>query len=87
MNTELLPRTEPEPAIDPNETYVLHFKADGPGVPVRHRVKRLLKAALRAYGLRCTKVTGPDAEPPASPRADASRVAPINMPLDAQGLH
>jgi len=33
--------------------WVLTFKAEGDGPPVECRVRRLLKAALRAYGLRC----------------------------------
>jgi hypothetical protein len=33
--------------------WTLSFRAEGPGPPVEIRVRRLLKAALRRYGLRC----------------------------------
>ena len=36
------------------ETWTLSFRAEGAGPPVECRVRRLLKVALRAYGLRCT---------------------------------
>lgn len=33
--------------------WTLTFRAEGDGPPVECRVRRLLKAALRCYGLRC----------------------------------
>jgi hypothetical protein len=36
------------------ETWQLTFTGAGVGAPVVCRIRRLLKAALRAYGLRCT---------------------------------
>ena len=35
------------------DVWTLSFKATGEGPPVEIRVRRLLKTALRAYGLRC----------------------------------
>ena len=34
-------------------TWIFSFQATGDGPPVEIRVRRLLKAALRGYGLRC----------------------------------
>jgi hypothetical protein len=33
--------------------WALIFRAEGEGPPVEIRIRRLLKAALRCYGLRC----------------------------------
>lgn len=45
--------------------WTLTVKAEGDGPPVECRVRRLLKAALRAYGLRCTAVDATTTTPPA----------------------
>jgi len=37
-------------------TWTLIFRAEGDGPPTAVRVRRLLKAALRAYGLRCVRI-------------------------------
>jgi hypothetical protein len=36
--------------------WLLTFRSEGEGPPTVLRVRRLLKAALRAYGLRCVRV-------------------------------
>lgn len=46
-----------KPESDP-EVWVIHVRATGDGPPVHIRVRKFLKCALRAYGLRCTRVTG-----------------------------
>lgn len=38
------------------------LQADGPGPPVEVRLRRWLKAALRAWGLRCVRVEPADVE-------------------------
>lgn len=58
---------------DPLDTWVLTFtRARGHGeAPTCVRVRRLLKCALRSFGLKCVKVSGPPVgfphvmEPPA----------------------
>ena len=39
------------------ETYLIELRPEGPGPPGEVRLKRLLKAALRHYGLRCSSAT------------------------------
>ena len=57
----------------------LTFRAEGQGPPVAIRVRRLLKAALRSYGLRCISHVHPDdkpaanAPPPPQPPASPTR--------------
>jgi hypothetical protein len=58
----------------PPETWVLSFKAEGDGgPPVEIRVRRLLKRALRSFGLRCVdfRVAAPASEPAAAAAAAA----------------
>jgi len=57
------PEEEFEAALDvpPEDVWVLVFRAEGPGPSTTIRVRRLLKAALRSFGLRCTRHCGPDA--------------------------
>ena len=45
------------------DDWTLTFRATGQGPPVEIRVRRLLKAALRAYGLRCVSHVHPDDKP------------------------
>ena len=40
----------------PETAYCIVFKAQGSGPPVGVRLRRFLKNALRAYGLRCTSI-------------------------------
>ncbi len=43
------------------DTWTLTFRrADAGEPPTACRVRRLLKAALRCFGLRCIKASGPD---------------------------
>ncbi len=42
---------------------VLFEPVPGDGVPFQHRVKQLLKAALRSYGLRAIEVKPVDPKP------------------------
>jgi hypothetical protein len=44
------------------EQWALTFRADGPGQDTAMRIKLLLKAALRRFGLRCVdcRMTTPD---------------------------
>ena len=42
------------------DRWKLTFQAEGDGPPVAVRVRRLLKAALRTYRLRCVAVDSPD---------------------------
>jgi len=45
---------------DPLDTWTLTFtRAPGGEAPTATRVKRLLKAALRCFGLKCIAVGGP----------------------------
>jgi hypothetical protein len=44
-----------------SEVWPMTFRAEGAGPPAAIRVRRLLKAALRGYGLRCVSLCGPDA--------------------------
>ena len=53
------------------ETWTLAFRPEGAGPPVQHRVRRLLKAALRSYGLRCTRLDGPPAMEPGTEQLPA----------------
>jgi hypothetical protein len=41
--------------------WTLTFRAEGDGPPVEIRIRRLLKAALRVYRLRCIAARGGDA--------------------------
>ncbi len=43
-----------------NNHWTLVFRAEGDGPPVEIRVRKLLKAALRCYRLRCVQVRGDD---------------------------
>lgn len=43
------------------ETWTLQFSAAGDGPPLAVRIRRLLKAALRGYGLKCIGY-GPNGE-------------------------
>lgn len=63
--------------------YLVELRAEGPGPPAYVRLKRWLKASLRAYGLRCTRAeqlpdvqgSPPGDDPPTSrpePRPDRS---------------
>jgi hypothetical protein len=46
------------------EVWTLSFKnAAGFAAPIEVRVRRLLKAALRSYGLRCTRIWPPPVDP------------------------
>ena len=45
------------------DDWTLTFRATGQGPPVAIRVRRLLKAALRSYGLRCISHVHPDDKP------------------------
>ena len=64
------------------DDWTLTFRATGQGPPVEIRVRRLLKAALRTYGLRCVRHAGTAAnKPPADetttdppPRGQAARL-------------
>lgn len=40
--------------------WTLKFRPEGAGPPTEIRVRRLLKVALRAFGLRCVDVTERD---------------------------
>lgn len=51
-------------ARTPPETYTLTFCATGDGPPLAVRVRHLLKAALRSWGLRCTAITGTGGDDP-----------------------
>ena len=59
------------------DDWTLTFRATGQGPPVEIRVRRLLKAALRAYGLRCISHVHPDDKPavnaPPTPRGQHAR--------------
>jgi hypothetical protein len=56
---------------EPCATYRLEVRAEGAGPPADVRVRRLLKAMLRGYGLRCVAVEevppGPPPGPPDGP--------------------
>jgi hypothetical protein len=43
----------PSLRISEAEVWSLNFRAEGDGPPLAIRIRRLLKSALRAYGLRC----------------------------------
>lgn len=61
MNTE---GTETQPHAKAPSRWTFTVEAVGPGAPTVCRVRRLLKAAWRAYGLRALEVKElPDAEP------------------------
>jgi hypothetical protein len=47
------------------------LKAEGEGPPVALRWRRFLKAALRSYGLRCTRLEFLDLPTERQPAADA----------------
>jgi hypothetical protein len=74
----------------PAEIWTLSFRAEGDGPPVEIRVRRLLKAALRSFGLRCLDYA---ACGPASPQGRATSPEPtipgagrtVGSPVDAQG--
>lgn len=38
------------------DSWVLSFRAEGPGAPTAIRIRKLLKGALRIHGLRCTGI-------------------------------
>ncbi len=46
--------------------WLMEFRPEGQGPPAAIRVRRLLKAALRAYGLRCVTVYPAGVIPPVS---------------------
>jgi hypothetical protein len=50
-------------------TYRLVLVAEGAGPPPAVRLRRLLKSALRAYGLRCVRVDMPAEAPAPDPAA------------------
>lgn len=60
--------------------WTLTFRAEGDGPPVEIRVRRLLKAALRTYGLRCVDFRADDTLP--DPHQDERyRGAGIRRPM------
>jgi hypothetical protein len=64
MNTTTPPNTPPTAPLAPrNEPWTFTVEAVGAGPPTVVRVRRLLKAALRAYGLRCIGYGIPPAPP------------------------
>ena len=56
--SEQTPTTRPRDSI-PQGKVTIELEAAGIGAPVVCRVRRLLKAALRAYGLRCVRCEFP----------------------------
>ncbi len=40
-----------------SDAWVITLQAEGPGPHTEIRVRRFLKSALRAYGLRCVRVS------------------------------
>jgi hypothetical protein len=61
------PSLNKAPSAIPPGRVVIELEAAGIGAPLVCRIKRLLKASLRAYGLRCVKVDWDDAPPPLAP--------------------
>jgi hypothetical protein len=59
----------------PDDRFTFSFTATGDGPPAEIRVRRMLKAALRHYGLRASFVPTP-ATPAASPPTLASVSTP-----------
>jgi len=59
------------------ESYIVELKAEGAGPPGIVRLRRLLKAALRAFGLRCTSVSA--ANPPSATPLEAQRTQSKSM--------
>lgn len=57
--------------------YTLEIEAQPGDVPPEHRLRRLLKSMLRAYGMRCTRITRAD-DPPASPPPPVSPCPPTS---------
>jgi hypothetical protein len=67
-------------AIDPADVWTLVFRpAPGWSTTMAQRVRRLLKAALRCFGLKCIRVTGPAAEDLAALAREEQ--APVPTPL------
>jgi hypothetical protein len=48
---------------DDDDLWVIHLRPEGDGPPMGVRMRRFLKRALRAYGLRCERVSGPQQGP------------------------
>ena len=66
---------------DTTETWTLSFvAAAGHAAPMRMRVRRLLKGALRCYGLRCTRVW------PAAIESQLAQLV-IDLPFMRRRLH
>jgi len=66
----------PSLSISETATWILEFRAEGDGPPAEIRVRRLLKAALRRFGLRCVdhRLDAPAATAtPATPFVEVSR--------------
>ena len=58
------------------------FRAEGDGPPVECRIRRLLKAALRAYGLRCVEYRLTDDRMTDRPDSDPSRDSEFSRDSD-----
>ncbi len=54
------------------ERYRIELEPTPGETPTIHRIRRLLKACLRAYGLRCVRVEQLKPEPPATGAGQAS---------------
>ncbi|MCL2648818.1 MAG: hypothetical protein FWD61_17765 [Phycisphaerales bacterium] len=57
----------PKPSPPPPERWTLTVEAAGAGPPLVIRVRKLLKAAWRCYGLRCTAAVDHSTAPPNPP--------------------
>ena len=64
MSADRTDRTDDAPGDA--EHIVLTFRPTGAGPPFAVRIRHLLKTALRAYGLRCTRIAGRIDDPPAA---------------------
>jgi sugar phosphate isomerase/epimerase len=83
---ETLPETASD-GSDGSEIWTLSFRAEGPGSPVECRVRRLLKGALRRYGLRCTNyaVTSSPSPSPVTSPGIAHSEASAGLPAAGRG--
>lgn len=63
--------------------YIIHLRPEGDGPPPEIRLKRLLKAALRSFGLRCVDLRQVDREQEPAPKAVNRR--PIHGPTNQRG--
>jgi hypothetical protein len=54
------------------ERFMIELQAERSAVPAHVRVRRLLKASLRLYGLRCVSVVGLPEGAPEAPQADSA---------------